>query len=118
MKEVYKMGATAKLVVVINDAGTGNKVDPGTLLFLARFPPSNELKSYLYNGVSWANDENSIFVPSRESSGIYKAVINVPVELSAVGRWRVGWVSTANGSGQGRGSGELFFDVIPLEVYQ
>jgi hypothetical protein len=116
MKDIYQSGNTLKLVLAVADASTGVKVDPGSVTIYARFPPSNELQTYTFNGVSWTTSESAVLIPSRTDVGIYRAVINVPASVTSAGEWLLGWVTTANGSGLGRGSGESFFHIEPLRV--
>ena len=107
---VYVVGDTAQVTYAVTAPGTPvpgtpvgqppTYVDPGSITVRVQ-PPTSAAYTLTY-GVDAAL--------ARVSAGVYRCTI--PIGLTDVGRWKIRWRSTANGSGQGAGAREWTFQTV------
>ncbi len=104
----YLVGTQLLLTVTVKRKDTNVVVEPGTFAFRLRAPSDSAYVdgTYAWNGSIWTNSESTIAVPTKGATGVFELLVTVPYLNLASGRWTAGWVSTANISGRGAGSGE------------
>ncbi len=110
----FTVGQRFTATVTLTDT-SGAVVDPGTFRFDLK-PPSGSGVSdsnYVYNGSSWTNSESTIGDPSKVSAGVYRLEVTLPSANTASGEWRIWWLTTENGSGDGVDSGTKTIRVRP-----
>jgi len=114
----YLVGKRISLIVTVSDKATAALVNPSALTFRLRPPPSSPyaLSNYVWNGTVWVSSEAVIAVPTKGALGLFTIQIDIPYANNARGPWAIGWLSIANGSGFGAGSGEANFEVKPTDA--
>lgn len=107
---IYVVGDTATMTFTVTLPGTPaagrplgtapTYVDPGAITVQVQ-PPVSAAYTLTY-GTDAAL--------SRVSAGVYR--VTIPIGITDIGKWKVRWEATANGSNQGASAREWLFQVV------